>query len=151
MECWHSRDRKMEVTHTESKIFEYASCCDLSAPAYATLDLDKFNLTMLKVQKKFVFSNNASAAEYERQKSHFIVANSKDKENTFSEILTIPGYKEYMLCDDKARSPRCYVIIFILLHSLCLGPCYRRWFHSKYSIRTVDIVKELSVEVDTSI
>jgi len=120
------------------------------------VDLDEFYLTMVKLQKKFIFDNEASEAEYERQKSAFIAANSKDLENKFSEIFTIPGYKDCMLCDDKwktniTRSPLCLnIMFFILFHSLCLGPCYRWWFNSLCGIRAVDIIKELSVDADES-
>jgi len=120
------------------------------------VDLDEFSLTMVKLQKKFIFDNEASEAEYERQKSTFIAANSKDEDNKFSEIFTITGYKDCMLCDEKwktniTRSPVCLnILFFILFHSLCLGPCYRWWFNSLCGIRAVNIIKELSVDADES-
>jgi len=108
--------------------------------------MGQFRLTKLKLNKRYVFANQFTKNEFNRQKVSFKENNRRDTHQDFSESFIVPGFKDRLLCEAvKGDKPGCLnAEYYCLFHLLFLGPCYRWWFSSICGNKTQEIVKLFS-------
>jgi len=151
VQCYHYEERRTEDTTERVRVntwsatqcFKFDSWFDDSAPLTG---MDQFQLTKLKLEKKFVFDNRKTAAEFRRQKDSFKASNRKDTHQEFSQDLIVPSFESNILSEAyKGARPCCLNRAFYLLfHLVCLGPCYRTWFSGICGKKRHDIIKVMS-------
>jgi len=137
----HRESKRVRVdTWSASGRFNFHSWQDASAPLQG---MDDFKLTKLKLKKRFVFANQFTRSEFERQRAHFRQVNKRDVHQDFTQTFNCPGFRSRLLSESvKGYKPWCLNVQFYLFFHLCfLGPCYRWWFSSICGKRRLDIVK----------
>jgi len=139
----YERHKERVYTWNANENFKFDFWNDVSAPLEG---MDQSLLTQLQLQKKFVFDNRKTAAEFRRQKNSFKATNKKDMHQQFSQKLIVPCFESNILCEAyKGAKPCCLNRAFYwLFHLICLGPCYRMWFDSICGKKRHEIKKVLS-------
>jgi len=139
----YERHKERVYTWNANENFNFDSWFDVSAPLEG---MDQSLLTQLQLQKKFVFANRKTAAEFRRQKNSFKASNRKDMHQQFSQKLIVPYFESNILCEAyKGAKPCCLNRAFYwLFHLICLGPCYRMWFDAICGKKRHEIKKVLS-------
>lgn len=149
IQCYHYRTtrdskgrtkRRKVVTHTASKKYEPKECFDDSGAVTGIQDVTKY--VFLNYLKKFYFTDEKSAKNYDSAWSTFVLANRRDTHQSTSRTFEIEGFEpEVGFCAMGEGHNSC---IFYLITFLGLALPYACILERSVSRYSLNIVKRLT-------
>ncbi|ETO25187.1 hypothetical protein RFI_11953 [Reticulomyxa filosa] len=114
--------RKKVMTHRSQGTYKYTLCEDVSE-TYPKID---FELAKLTLVKSYSFKNQATKKHYDEMLARFIRHNNKDEHYTFSETMSLRGFKDKMLVKlgGKPNAMPWYVVYICMCGYLCSYVCF---------------------------